>query len=173
MRQLPGRYLCTIFGTLWLAGAAAGQTKVAVINWQRALLETAELKKAQAELEAKFRPRQEAMAKLQKEIESIQQQLQTMRGKLTDQAEQDLNLQMQRKQREWQRLNEDLQADVDFERNTILSRTGRQMQQIITKLAEEKGLDLVIDAADAHYFRATLDLTQEATAAYDKAHPVK
>ncbi|MCL6507749.1 MAG: OmpH family outer membrane protein [Bryobacteraceae bacterium] len=173
MRQSCGRCLCVIAGALWLACSAAGQTKVAVINMQRALLDTAELKKAQAELEAKFRPRQEAMAKLQKEIESIQQQLQTMRGKLTDQAEQDLNLQMQRKQRELQRLNEDLQADVDFERNTILSRTGRQMQQIIAKLAEEKGLDLVLDATDAHYFRPVLDLTQEATAAYDKAHPVK
>lgn len=173
MRRLCGRCLCLIAGALWLAGVALGQTKVAVINMQRALLDTAELKKAQAELEAKFRPRQEQMAKLQKEIESIQQQLQTMRGKLTDQAEQDLNVQMQRKQREWQRLNEDLQADVDFERNTILSRTGRQMQQIIAKLAEEKGLDLVIDATDTHYFRAALDLTQEATAAYDKAHPVK
>jgi hypothetical protein len=47
----------------------------------------------------------------------IQQQLQTNAGKLTPAAEADLNAQGQRKQRELQRMNDDLQADVTAERN--------------------------------------------------------
>jgi outer membrane protein len=38
-----------------------------VINTQKALLETEEIKKAQLDLEAKFKPRQDEMVKLQKE----------------------------------------------------------------------------------------------------------
>ena len=72
-----------------------------------------------------------------------------------------------------QRLGEDLQADVDRERNEILTKTSQKLKQVVDKLAEEKGLDIVVDAADTVFFKPALDLTKEATAAYDKANPVK
>jgi len=153
------------------AAVAAAQTKVGVLNSQKAVLDTAEIKKAQAELEAKYKPRQDQMAKLQKELQDIQTQLQG--GKLNENAAQDLNLEGQRKQRELQRIQEDLQADVDRDRTEILQRTGGRMQDVVKKIADEKGLDVVIDSANTIYFKPALDLTTEATAAYDKAYPVK
>jgi outer membrane protein len=152
---------------------AAAQSKIAIINMQQALLATAEMKKAQADLEAKFKPRQEAMNKLQRDLEEIQKQLQTMGDKLTQQAQQDLTIQGQRKQRELQRIGEDLQAEVDFERNTILGKGGRQLADVVRKMAEEKGLDVVIDVSNTVYFKPALELTKDATDAYDKAYPLK
>src|SRR5918993_878589 len=101
---------------LAFAIGAFAQVKVAIINSQLSVIETAEIKKAQAELEAKFKPRSEQMTKLQKELADIQSQLQAGQGKLTPQAEQNLNITGQRRQRELQRLQEDLQGDVDRER---------------------------------------------------------
>jgi Skp family chaperone for outer membrane proteins len=46
------------------------------------------------------------------------------------------------------------------------------MQAVVKKLAEEKGMDLVVDTQVALYFKPTMDLTADATAAYDKAYPV-
>ena len=162
-------------GVLLLAlatfGVASGQIKVAIINSQKAVLETAEIKKAQAELEAKFKPRQDQALKLQKDLQDIQAQLQS--GKLNQNAEQDLNAQGQRKQRELQRIQEDLQADVDRERQDILQRTGQRMQDVVKKMADEKGLDVIIDSSNTVFYKPALDLTVEATAAYDKAYPVK
>jgi len=152
-------------------GAVAAQTKLAVINSQKAVLDTAEIKKAQTELEARYKPRQDQMAKLQKDLQDIQAQLQS--GKLNQLGEQDMNLQGQRKQRELKRLEEDLTADVDRERNDILQRTGTQMQEVVKKLADSKGLDVVVDTSNTVFFKAALDLTAEAVAAYDKAYPVK
>lgn len=160
-------------GLLLMLAPAFAQTKVGVVNFQRALLETAEIKKASAELEAKYKPRQAELEKIRKEIEDLQQKLQSLAGKLTPQAESEMNFQLQRKQRDYQRLSEDLQSDVDEERNEILTRAGQRMREIINKLAEEKGLDVIIDVGNTLYFRPALDLTQEATAAYDKAYPVK
>jgi outer membrane protein len=156
---------------LSIPGAAQG--KVAVVDFNRAVLGTAEIKKAQAELEAKFRPRQEAIAKLEAELQQIQGQLQTMAGKLTPQAENDLRLQGQRKQRELERLTEDLQGDVEAERNTILQRTGRQLREVVTKLATTRDLDVVIDSSNTLFVREALDLTNEVIAAYDQAYPAK
>lgn len=152
---------------------APAQLKVAVINLQRALLETAELKKASAALEAKYKPRQAEAERIRRELDDLQQKLQTLAGKLTPQAEADMTLQAQRKQRDLQRLSEDLQTDFEEERNDILTASGQRMREIINKLAEEKGLDVVVDAGNTLYFKPVLDLTQEAIAAYDKAYPVK
>ncbi len=155
------------------SGVASAQVKVGIVNLQRAVVQTAEIKKAQVDLENRFRPRQEQMAKLQKELESIQQQLQSMQGKLTPQAESELTAQAQRKQREYQRLGEDLQGDVDRDRNEILQRTGQRFQEVVKKLAEEKGLDVVLDVSNTIFFKPALEITADAVVAYDKAYPVK
>lgn len=152
---------------------ASAQAKVGIVDFQRALLGTADIKKAQADLEAKYKPRTEAAAKLDRDLAQIQNQLQTMAGKLTQQAEADLQSQGQRKQRDLQRINEDLQADVDRDRNEILQKAGRQMNDVIKKLAEAKGLDVIIDKAQTLFSRDTLDVTADAIAAYDKAFPAK
>ncbi len=152
---------------------AAAQIKVAVINVQNAILDTAEIKKAQSELEAKYKPRQQKLEVLNRELSDLQNRLQGNAGKLTPSAEADLQITGQRKQKEAQRIAEDLQADVDRDRNDILAKSGNRMQDVVKKLAEEKGYDVVLDQAQTLYIKPALDITKEATAAYDKAYPAK
>ena len=162
-----------LFAFLALAsiGGANAQVKLGVINTQKALLETEDIKKAQLELEAKFKPRQDQMVKLQKELEDIQTQLQS--GKLNQLGEQEMTAEGQRKQRDLQRLQQDLQEDVERERTDILQRAGTRMQEVVKKLADEKGLDVVVDSANTIFFKAALEITTEATAAYNKTFPAK
>jgi outer membrane protein len=162
-----------LYAVLALAsiGAANAQVKIAVINTQKALLETEDIKKAQLDLEAKFKPRQDQMVKVQKTLEDIQAQLQS--GKLNELGTQEINAEGQRKQRELQRLQQDLQEDVERERTEILQRAGTRMQEVVKKLAEEKGLDIVVDSGNTVFFKTTFEITTEATAAYNKAYPVK
>jgi len=164
--------LITLAGLLLVVGASA-QVKVAIINSQKALLDTTEIKKAQADLEAKFKSRTDQVAKLESEIQTIQNQLQTMQGKLTPQAEQEMMVQGQRKQRELTRLREDLQADVDRERNDILQRSSLRMQEVVKKLAEAAGVDVVVDVSNTVYFKPALEITVQATEGYNKAYPSK
>jgi len=157
---------------LLAAGYAQAQLKIGVVNTQQALAETAELKKAQADLEARLKPRQEQLEKLRKELDTINQQL-SLGDKLTPQAQAELSAQGSRKSRDLQRLSEDLQNEVDDERERILSRSSERMRQVLTKLAEELGLDLIMDASAALYIKPALDLTKQAAAAYDRAFPAK
>jgi outer membrane protein len=150
---------------------AAAQTKVGVINLQKAVLESAEIKAASAAMELRYKPRVNQIDTLNREIAGIGDNLQKNAGKLTPQAEADLNAQGTRKQREAQRLQEDLQADVERERNEILGKASTRMQETVKVVAEAKGLDLVVDVPYAVYFKAALDITPEVIGAYDKAHP--
>lgn len=159
-------------GAMMAVGLFA-QSKVAIINTQKALLDTAQIKKAQADLEAKFKPRTDDLRKIDAELADIQNRLSAGAGKLTPQVEQDLTLQGQRKQRELQRKQEDLQAEVERDRQEILLKASQRMQEVVTKLANEKGYDVVIDTSYIVHFKAGLEITAEATAAYDKANPAQ
>ena len=162
-----------LFAVVALAGigAANAQVKIAVINTQKALLDTEDIKKAQLDLEAKFKPRQDQMVKVQKELENIQAQLQS--GKLNEVGTQEITAEGQRKQRDLQRLQQDLQDDVQAARTEILQRAGARMQEVVKKLADEKGLDIVVDSTNTVFYKPTFEITPEATAAYNKAYPGK
>lgn len=173
VRNRWSRLLVASAACLVTVAIASAQTKMGIISIQKAVLDTAEIKKAQNELEQKFKPRQDQMGKLQADLQNIQNQLQSMQGKLTPQAEQELTAQGQKKQRDLQRLSEDLQADVDRDRNDILSRAGQRMTEVVKKMAEERGFDVVVDVNDTVYFKPALEITKDAVVAYDKAYPVK
>ncbi len=167
MRRLAGILLAIALG----AGTAVAQTKVAVVSMQQALLGTAELKKAQADLEAKYRPRQQQIEQLQHDIQNLQSQIQG--NKLNAEGQAEVTAQGQRKERELQRMDQDLREDVDRDRNTILRNAGQRMTEVIHKLAEQRGMDMVIDISNTYYFKPAMDLTKDASAAYDQAYPVK
>lgn len=155
------------------AGTAAAQSKIAVVNMQQAILETAEIKKASADLETKFKPEQAAIETLRNELNAIQEKMRAGEGKLTPQAATDLNIQGQRKQRDLQRKTQDVQEQVDAERNEILRRVGQRMSAIVTKLAEAHGVDVVMEAQSTLFVKPAVDLTKDVIAEYDKTHPAQ
>jgi outer membrane protein len=150
---------------------ASAQAKVAVIDTQKAVFETAEIKKADADLQATLKPRNDRLLQLNNELMSIQQQLQTQGSKLTQQQADDLQTDGQRKKREFDRLQTELQEAADAARQEVIPKSTLRMKEVVKKLAEEKGYDLVVDTQIALYFKAALDITADATAAYNKAYP--
>ena len=168
---VPALMVCA--AGLVCSSTAMAQAKIGVVNFQKAILETAEIKKASTDLQNKYKPRQDALDKVQRELADIQTQLQSAGGKLSAQGEADLQARGQRKQREAERLSQDLQDDVNNERNVVLQRAGARMQEVVKKMMDDKGLDLIIDIANAVSFKSALDMTTDAVAAYDKAYPVK
>ncbi len=162
-------------GIIFLAGAtlSIAQTiapaRIGIVNAQKAVADTQELKRDQTTLEAKYRPRQQAIANLQRDLQTIQQQLSA--PNVSPEQEAQLRQSGTEKQKELQRLSEDLQSDVNAERQDILGRAGRQMTQVIKQLAEQHNLDVIVDVTNTLYYKPALDLTAEATAAYDKAYP--
>jgi outer membrane protein len=157
---------------LALAAPASAQLKVAVVNMQQAIGATAEVKKADADFQAKMKPDQQRATQLQNDLASIQQQLQTGANKLSDQQQEDLNAEGQRKQREYQRILQELQEATDSARQDIWPKCTQRMVEVLKKLAEEKGYDLIVESSVTYFAKTGMDITADATAAYDKAYPV-
>jgi outer membrane protein len=170
-RSLAIRAGLLCFALAPLATVASAQLKVAVVNVQKAMLDSDEMKKVSADIEAKYKPRQDELQKMQAELQNIQNQLQN--PKITPQQQNDLSLQGQRKQRDAQRISDDLQQQFDADRQDILAKAAQKMQDIVKKLAEDKGYDVILDISQTLYFKPALDVTTDALAAYNKAYPAK
>jgi outer membrane protein len=166
---LPALLACAA-GVLFPPVASA-QLKVGVVNFQQAVLGTSEMKRASDGLLAKYKPQQDKLEKLQKELSEIQAKLQD--PKTAPGLAADLQIDGQRKQREAQRITEDVQGEAEKDRNEILQRGTQRMTEVVKKLADEKGLDIVVDSANIVFFKPTFEITQEAIAAYDKTYPAK
>jgi outer membrane protein len=160
-------------GLVVAAVCGMAQPKMGIVNIQKALQDTAEIKQAEADLKAKFGPRQEELAKLEKDLAAMQADYDKNQTKYTEAALADLAVKIQRRQRDGQRMGQLLQEEVNRERQDVLTRSGQRMQEVIKKVAEEKGLDMIVDSATLLYTKPALDLAAEVTAAYDKAYPVK
>ena len=155
------------------APAGSTQAKLAVVNFQNAVLSSAEIQKVLRDLQVKFKPRQDALQKGQQELSDIQTQLSASQGKLSQAGEADLQARGQRKQTQLQRLNDDLTAEFEADRDDAVRRASTRMQELLKKVAEEKGLDLIVDSAAAPFVKSGIDITDQVVAAYDKAYPAK
>jgi len=168
---LPALATCVL--GLTTAPSAQAQSRIGVINFQRAVLDTAEFKKAYADLEAKFKPRQDALAKAQQDLQDIETQLRASQGQLSSQGTAELQARGQRKQVEVTRLNDDLQEEFTKERDAAVQLTATRMGEVLKKLAEEVQVDAFLDLQSVPYRKDALDFTDKAVAAYNTAHPVK
>jgi outer membrane protein len=168
-KKFRGAALVLMASALLAATAQAQALKIAIVNGQKAVADTQEIKKAQTDLAGKYRTRQQEIEKLQSDLQQIESQLRA--ANVTPDKQAQLNADGQMKQKQLQRLSEDLQSDFNHDRSEVLGRAGERMQEVIKKLAEQKTLDVVIDTSNTLYYKPALDITPEATAAYDKAYP--
>jgi outer membrane protein len=165
------RPLMVCSAVLALAQFLPAQTKVGVVNLQQAVFQVAEIKAADAAMQAKYQPRQQEIDRLKAEISGLAQKLQAGADKLTMAQQSEMQNQGQRLQREVTRKTEDLSADVERERTETLTKSSEKMSAVVKTVAEAKGLDLVVDTSTAVYFKEAMDITKDVIAAYDKAHP--
>ena len=182
-RALPLILAVIVLAHVRLAAQATDPTRIGAIDFQRALADTAEMLKQRQEIEAKYRPRQEQVAKLSQEIQELEQKLQ--KAEFSETAA--LQDQLARKRRDAQRKQEDTETDYRFEMADVLQAGTSRMRFVVAKLADEKGLDLVIDVqlltdpysrqlnpeqAKPLYLKPALDMTAEAISRYNQEFPL-
>lgn len=158
--------------------AATGSGKlIGIINLRGAIGSTAEGKQASAELQSQFAPRSSEIDTLTKQINDIQQKLQTGQGKLSQEEETRLTAEGQRLTQRLDRRRSDFQEDASAAQQDVLERIGRKMVDVLDKYARENGFSVVLDVSGQNspilYASDQINVTQEIIKLYDQAYPVK
>ncbi|MCI4444640.1 MAG: OmpH family outer membrane protein [Candidatus Aminicenantes bacterium] len=161
--------LVMMVGVFSLIAQAQQTLKVGVINSQEILEKSIEGKKAISQLEDKNRKTQQDLGKLDEQIRQLETRLNTQQLTMTQEALISLNADLDRKRTERQRLAEDAQKEMQELQQRLYFKIQSEVMPIITKLGQEKGLDLILDlrASGVLYFNPVVDLTDEVIKRYD------
>ena len=150
-----------------LSGVAAAQTKVGVVDVQRAVASTEDGLRAQATLKKLFDSRQQELNKKQTDLQRQREDIDKQAKVLPKDA-------LQKRIDDWQKQMMDLQA-IFLEYNKELEKKQKELTdpvfgkilEIVKRIATSENIDLVLDKATVAYVRTDLDLTDKAIQMYN------
>jgi outer membrane protein len=123
-------------------------TKVGIIDIQGAIQACNEGQKEIDALNKKYEPKQQELAKMNTDIQSLQNQLKTQGDKMNEDARNQLAKQIEQKQRSLQQGAESAQADYQAEANDIGTKIGKKMMVVLDKYAKENGYIVILNVSD-------------------------
>jgi outer membrane protein len=147
---------------------AHAQSKIAVVDTQRAIMETEDGLRAQATLKKVFDNKQRELDKKQEDLQKEREDIEKQRDVLSKAA-------LAKRVDKWQREMMALQGVfVDYNKE-LQKKQGELTQPIVQKimgairrLATQDGLDLVVDKQAAPYVRSDLDVTDRIITLYNQ-----
>ncbi len=155
--------------------AAAAPVKVAIINIHAAIVQTADGKKAAAELSAKFDARNTALQKRNADLQAKVEQLTKGSAAMSDEARAKLMRDNDAETKALQRDGEDLNADIDQDQGKLTNDLGNKMMEIVQQYALANGIVLVLDVSNPQtpvlWHHPAVDITTEIIKIYDQQHP--
>ena len=152
---------------LLVAPAARADMKVAVVDVQRAVMQTEDGLRAQATLKKLFDSRQQELNKKQQELGKQKEELDKQQRTLSAEA-------FQKRAEAWQRQAVDLQT-VFVEYNKELEKKQKELtdpiveklMSIVKRIATTENYDLVVERQFAHFYKSELDLTDRCIQMYN------
>jgi outer membrane protein len=148
-------------------GAPGASMKVAVVDVQRAVMQTEDGLRAQAMLKKLFDSRQQELNKKQQDLGKQKDEIEKQQKVLSKEA-------YQKRVEDWQKQMVDLQQ-IFVEYNKELEKKQKELTDpvfekvlgIIKRLAARDGYDVVLDKQTVAYIRSDLDLTDQCIQLYN------
>jgi outer membrane protein len=149
------------------SGVAAAQTKVAIVDVQRAVASTEDGLRAQATLKKLFDSRQQELNKKQTDLQRQREELDKQAKVLPKDA-------LTKRVDEWQKQMMELQAifvdynkELEKKQKELTDPVFEKILAIIKRVATSENIDVVLDKATVAYVRTDLDLTDKTIQLYN------
>ena len=152
-----------------LAGVASAEMKIAVVDTQRAVMETEDGLRAQASLKKHFDKRQRELDQKQTDLQKEREDIEKQKDVLSKQALQARVEKWQQDMAQLQTVFVDYNKELQKKQNEITQPIFQKAMGIIRRLATQNGYDLVVDKQAVPYNRGDLDLTDRVISEYNQA----
>jgi outer membrane protein len=143
--------------------------KYAYVNVQAVAAASVEGKVAAEKIKGLQEQKSRELQEKNKALQSAQQKLEQGGSVLSDSARAQLQADIERQQRDLQRFTEDAQQDVQQLAEQVEGEFNRKLTPVIDKVAKQKGVHFVFNAAQSGLIWAEpgMDLTAEVIQAFD------
>jgi outer membrane protein len=164
-----------------VAPAIDAQTKIAVVDTQRAVMETEDGLRAQASLKKHFDQRQRDLDAKQNQLQKEREDIEKQREVLSKDALANRVEKWQREMVQLQTVFVEYNKELQKKQNELTQPIFQKTMNIIRRMATQNGYDMVIDKQAVPYHRSDLDLTDRVIQTYNqggegsdsKAEPAK
>lgn len=154
-------------GVLSPAIAQADQ-KIAVIDTQRAIMETEDGLRAAATLKKLFDSRQREIDKKQNDLQKEKDDLDKQRGVLSKEAMAKRLDQLQREMVDLQSQFVEYNKELQKKQSELTQPIYQKTMGLIRRVATQEGYDIVVDKTAVPYVRSDLDLTDRVITLYNQ-----
>jgi outer membrane protein len=174
-RMNPRRFLVAslfLIGTLFFGQTARAEMRVAVVDVQRAVMQTEDGLRAQANLKKLFDSRQQELNKKQTDMQKEKDEIEKQSKVISQQALAARADAWQKKMMELQQVFMEYNKELEKKQKEITDPIFEKVMGIVKRLATTENFDLVIDKNTVAYVRTDLDLTDRCIQIYNSGGAV-
>ena len=148
---------------LFVAGSVAAELKIAVLDTQRALVESEEAQALLAQAQKELQAEQDELQALGEEIVALQEKLQTDGEVMSATEQRKLQKDIEDKQIDYQFLGNKLQKEVNDRRQELMQQMVPKIDVVLKDLIELEGYDMIMERGSLRYVNSKHDITRRVT----------
>lgn len=153
---------------------APAPTKFGFIDTLRVVSETEEGKIEIGKVQEFINKKQSEYDTRKTDLDKLSEQYQNQQRNLNPETRDEMEKTIQNKDKDLKRFQEDTQAEIDRQRDSILGKLGQKVQEVIDDYAREGGYAAIFVRAQAQaYVAAALDVTDDIIKRYNQKYPAK
>jgi Skp family chaperone for outer membrane proteins len=148
--------------------------KIAWINLDQVLLTCAQGRSLFDEIQGFVESKSIHMDAMRNELDKLRSTLRLQEGKITEEARQKMEEEIEEKETALQRFQQDTQKDINRRRDKVTNDLGKKLVPVIEKIAKEKGLNAVqvLSSSRDAWIDPSLIVTEDIIKAFDRDNPV-
>lgn len=155
--------ISSVWLLLFAAGSAAAELKIAVLDTQRALVESEEAQRLLSQAQQELQAEQDQLQALNDEIVELQKKLQTDAEVMSPAEQRKLQKEIEDKQIDLQFLGNKLQKEVNDRRQELLQQMVPKIDVVLKDLIELEGYDMIMERGSLRYVNSKHDITRRVT----------
>src|SRR5580692_9734638 len=161
-----------LLAPLFFSSAARADMRVAVVDVQRAVMQTEDGLRAQANLKKLFDSRQQELNRKQTDMQKEKDEIEKQAKVLSKEALAKRADDWQKKMMELQQVFMEYNKELEKKQKEITDPIFERVMGIVKRLATTENFDLVIDKNTVAYVRTDLDLTDRCIQIYNSGGAV-
>jgi len=160
---------------LCAATVHAEAVKIGYVDLQRALNESEAGKKAREEFKVQVDKAQSGLKKQKDDLENLREQLEKKQLVMKEEERHNLEKDLARKGRDFERAYKDSQAELQAKDNELTAGILRDLQQVIKEYGDKEGYTLILENSSnaVLYGAKDADLTDQIIKIYNTSGPKK
>jgi outer membrane protein len=158
-----------LLGALLMAASAHAETRVGLVDMQKAIQSTSAGKKAKSELESEFNKKKKELESKEAELKKIGEELEKKKSVMSEEALGKKQAEFQEEMLRYRDVVGKSQLDIQKKERDLTAPILDKMKKVIAKIAKEKGYSVIMESNQSVLFATPEgDLTDDVIKAFEK-----